>query len=256
MASETKSGNFAVALLDILGSRTYDTEVAPRVKERVDFLRDSMERVIDEMKRPISKFGSELPDPQYMAFGDSVLFMWQLDDQTKYLPYVGYAMGEVFVDCLQKGIALRGALSFGHVCYDDQVAVGPAISDAGDWYEEANALAILLTPRTGFLVEMYRPQNPELFDQAFAEFECELKSSENKRQEMWAVAWPSVLRERAKKDGIADNEIRPQLLSTLHQRFMIPKGTETKYEEALRFFDECASQWAEQADARQHGGEE
>ena len=244
MGTEMKSGKCAVALLDILGSRTHDTEVAPRVMERMDALRESMERVITETSRQIREFGSELPDPQYMAFGDTVLFLWGLEDETRFLPYVAQALGDVFIDALQKGIALRGALSFGHVCYDDQVAVGPAVSDAADWYEEANALAILVTPRTGLLVDMYRLQNSELIDRAFAQFDFEVKDSGPKRS-MWAVSWPSVLRDNANREGIGDEEIRPSLLRTLHEGFAMPKGAARKYDEALRFFDECALSWTQ-----------
>ncbi len=253
METETTSKNCAVALLDILGSRTHDTEVTPRVKKRMDILRQSIERVIEETKKLIKQSGSELPDPQYMAFGDSVLFLWALDDEHRFLPFIAYALGDVFVDALENGIPLRGALSFGHVRYDNQVALGPAVSDAGAWYEKANALAIIVTPRTGLLVDMYRPQDPDLIDRAFTKFGFQLKGINGKR-DMWAVSWPSVLRERAQQKGIAETEIRPRLLATLYERFVIPIEAESKYAEILPFFDECASRWANQADAEQQDG--
>lgn len=243
MPSDMQSGDCAVALLDILGSRTYDMEVAPKVRKRIDILRQSIDRVIEECRKQSEEQQVQLIPPQYMAFGDSVLLLWQLGDKTNYLPFFGYALASVFLDCLTHGVPLRGALSFGHVLYDDRIAVGPAISDAAEWYEAANALGILLTPRTALLVDAYRPQDRGLIDEAFAKFRFRLKDITDRRT-MWAVSWPSVLKGRHNGDDL--DALRARLVSTLHDQFVIPRGTETKYQEALRFFDECARRWEEQ----------
>lgn len=239
-----KRGNCAVALLDVLGAATNDTEVTEKVGEQVIALREIMAEIVAQLRQDATTVGG-FREPQFMIFGDTVLFLWQLDEQTNYLPVVGYALGNVFVEALQQGIPLRGALAFGYAAYDDQVAVGPAVSDAAAWFEQADALAVLVTPRTGLAVEMYSHQNPEFIDKAFAKFNFKLKGSTT-RQELWAVSWPAVLRDRCRNDGISEADIRPRLLSTLHQKFVIPKGTEMKYYEALRFYDHCAQQWGAQ----------
>jgi len=129
--------------------------------------------------------------------------------------------------------------------HDHQRVLGPAVSDAAAWYEQADALAVLVTPRTGLVVEMYSHQDPKLIGEAFAKFNFKLKDSTT-RQELWAVSWPAVLRKRCGEDGISEEDIRLRLLSTLHQKFVIPKGTEMKYYEALSFYDHCAQQWSGQ----------
>lgn len=235
-------GCCAVALLDVLGAATNDKEVTERVYGQVMTLRGIMEGVVDQLRRDAASAPEEFREPQFMIFGDTVQFLWQLDDQEKYLPVVGKALGHVFVDALQKGIPLRGALSFGHAAYDDRVAVGPAVSDAAGWYEEANALAVLVTPRTGLILDMYDRQNPGLMAQAFTKFDFLLNGTQT-QQQLWTVAWPAVLRERCLASGIPEADIRPRLLSTFHRGFGMPKGTETKYYEALRFYDHCAQQW-------------
>lgn len=242
---QEKQGACAVALLDVLGARKDDVEMMGRVYEQVETLRGIMERIVDQLRRDAACVPEEFHEPQFMIFGDTVQFLWQLDDQQKYLPVVGNALGHVFVDALQEGIPLRGALSFGHAVYDDRVAVGPAVSDAAGWYEEANALAVVVTPRTGLILDVYDRQNTQLVSQAFATFDFALKQAQT-RQQLWTVAWPAVLRERCLASGIPEADIRPRLLTTLHSLFTMPRGTETKYYEALRFYDHCAQQWAAQ----------
>lgn len=244
-----KRGDCAVALLDVLGAATNDIEVTEKIQNQVNALRKIMARMGNQIHQGAKETEvGDFYEPQFMIFGDTVLFLWQLDkqaEQTKYLPVFGLALGHVFVEALQQGIPLRGALAFGYAAYDDQVAVGPAVSDAAAWYEQADALAVLVTPRTGLVVEMYSHQDPRLIGEAFAKFNFKLKDSTT-RQELWAVSWPAVLRDRCRGDGISEEDIRPRLLSTLHQKFVIPKGTEMKYHEALSFYDHCAQQWSAQ----------
>lgn len=240
-----EQGDCAVALLDVLGARKDDVEMMGRVYEQVETLRGIMERIVDQLRIDAACVPEEFHEPQFMIFGDTVQFLWQLDDQQKYLPVVGNALGHVFVDALEQGIPLRGALSFGQAKYDDRVAVGPAVSDAAEWYEEADAMAVLVTPWTGLLVDISRVQTPEMVDMAFAKFTFKLKQSKEP-QELWAIAWPAVFREKYQRHGISEADIRPHLLTILHSLFTMPKGTETKYYEALRFYDHCAQQWAAQ----------
>lgn len=240
-----RQGDCAVALLDMLGAATNDAEVTKRIYDQVEALRQSMEDIIAQLRRDAVIASEEFQEPQFTIFGDTVLFLWQLDEQDRYLPVVGNALGHLFVGALQHGIPLRGALSFGHAAYDDRVAVGPAVSDAAAWYEEANALAVLVTPRTGLILDVYNQQNPGLVAQAFARFDFDLKQAQTRRT-LWTVAWPAVLRERCLRDGIPEADMRPRLLKTLHRLFVMPKGTETKYYEALRFYDHCAEDWAAQ----------
>ena len=178
--------------------------------------------------------GTSLPAPKYRRFGDTVLLLWHVEQEHKYLPFVGYVLSKIFVEALKKGIPLRGALGYGDVAYDEQVAVGPAISDVAEWYEEADALAVLVTPRTGLLLDAYRKQNPELIAKAFTKHSIPLTREQGKR-ELWAISWPAVLRESNPECP----DLRERLLNLLHDKFTMPKKAVAKYYNMLEFYDHC-----------------
>ncbi len=241
MTSEMTHGKCIVALLDVLGARTHDIEMTERVFEQTKDLRGIIEEALAEMQKPIDESndqagspGPRLPAPEYRRFGDTVLLLWHVGQEHKYLPFLGYALSNIFVDALNQGIPLRGALGYGDVAYDKEVAVGPAISDVAEWYEEADALGVLVTPRTGLLLDAYRKQNPEFIAKAFTKHNIPLTHEEKKR-ELWAISWPVVLQEKHPEDPI----LRETLLSLLHDKFTMPKKAVAKYYNMLEFYDHC-----------------
>jgi len=234
-------GNCIVALLDILGARTHDIEVTKRVFAQTEDLRDIIETCLAEMQKPIDESndqagtsGTRLPAPEYRRFGDTVLLLWHVGQEHRYLPFVGHVLSNIFVEALHRGIPLRGALGYGDVAYDKEVAVGPAISDVAEWYDEADTVGVLVTPRTGLLLDIYSRQEPEFIAKAFTKHSISLTGKQGKR-DLWAISWPVVLREKMPEC----TDLREALLSVLHSKFAIPKGTELKYHNMLEFYDHC-----------------
>jgi len=231
------AGDCIVALLDMLGARTADEEVTDRLYRSMGFLRERMEFRAHDMVRQGQGWIQHLPSPQTLAFGDSLLFLWEVGQESKWLPVVGQLLSDVFLDALEKGVPLRGAISYGHAQYDNAVVLGPAISDAAEWYEEVNALAVVVTPRTGLLLDDIECQmGAKRLARAFIRHGFRLKRQEGDRQ-LWTVSWPASPREHAQGQSIGGQDIRRTVLSWLRE-FAMPYGTECKYYEALRVFDE------------------
>lgn len=52
----------------------------------------------------------------------------------------------LILECLKKGLLIRGATSYGEYYKKDMVYVGPAIDDAASWHEMGEEIGIFLTP--------------------------------------------------------------------------------------------------------------
>jgi len=67
---------------------------------------------------------------------------------------------KLIIKCLDEGLLIRGAISYGEYQKEKLVFVGPAIDEAASWHEQGEEIGIFLTPSAIFNFEDY--ENKEL----------------------------------------------------------------------------------------------
>jgi hypothetical protein len=221
-----------VAILDALGTKLLS------LSEAINFiaLRDSVmthtERVVETNLK-----GLEMERLSKFTFNDTVVYA--------YCPPKGVTLPEVerFAHLLRvfetrsivQGTPFRGALAVGEFYIGDkQTILGPAISDAASWYEAADWVGIHATPHASLFIDslLERALGTDL---SHVLFDYDVPMKNNLARQLKAVNWPKgfyVTGLRPEGKGTAKGLV----LSALTQR-RVPKDTESKYFNALRFFD-------------------
>ncbi|MBF0584748.1 MAG: hypothetical protein HQL80_11025 [Magnetococcales bacterium] len=221
-----------VAILDVLGARGYNVDHA---KEFI-LNRDAM---LDKLKeKPIlDAIDESLPMPYIATFGDTVIFTWNVgqDRVMKTLPSVASWLSALLNLGIANKMLLRGALSVGEFISRESTVLGPAVSDAASWYEEADWVGVVLTTKCKLsLISLLEnaKHNQRLkkidFNKWFVEYDVLCHSG---KKRMWVVSWPY------NAWAVSDDEMTAiEMLSVALSDFSIPKGTEMKYENTLQFF--------------------
>ena len=123
--------------------------------------------------------------------------------------------------------------------------VGPVVSDARAWYEEADWAGIIVTPSCQFLLESHMAHasvNSTTrhinFEEWLVKYDVPLKNKG--KRALWAVAWPHDFLDTVKKNqqilippvGILAGLLWKEILS----KKPAPKGIESKYTNTVEFF--------------------
>lgn len=235
-----------VAILDALGVRNYT------IKESFDFL-DARAEVVDSaillgkaVKERINTFEQSaegVPEPTITTFGDSVVITWNVGKPAgKFWIDIGILLNRILVHSLERNIFFRGSVSIGPFIQDGPTVLGPAVSDAADWYEEGDWIGIFLTPSSGYNFDLEverqaKPLSPEEIPGPFVKYNAPTKSAVG--QSLWVVAWPWFAYNELQK-GDKESTVQKWILEQFHNA-TIPKGAESKYSntvEFLRWYDD------------------
>ena len=223
-----------VIILDALGVSNY------RIDETIEFIRkrnDLIKSLESFENLKVSKV-PDIPRVKIATFGDTIIFTWATgkNNVTKMLPNIGEWMRATIRWGVANEILLRGSISIGEYIADGSTVLGPAIADAAAWYEAAEWFGVILTPKSQLycisLIERARnnqdPNNVS-FEDCFVNYSVPLK---NGSKCLWAISWPYDF--FAQED---DKMSALEVLSTALWYFPMPKGTESKYENSIKFFN-------------------
>jgi hypothetical protein len=233
-----------VGLFDILGAKAMDI---PRAQRAVEQLQASVGFVGQEVPKSArivaGALGIEvegIDPPLFRLFGDSVLFVWAPDrpKPPANLLVAGLWFQALLLMALRNGVPLRGAVGYGDIAISGQTALGPGLVDAAEWYEAVDWIGAIATPRCGLLWEaLALRQDPAAVVDLFVRWPVPLR--DGTQASMWALSWPVTLARvmslLAEKEGRVVHP-RRMLLHWMAQN-PIPRGTESKYEHALAFYD-------------------
>jgi hypothetical protein len=237
-----------VAVLDALGVSSYS------IKEAQDFI-SHKDRLINEITEKLSPAIAAMhsktvrsPDEKYdfsqmqiAVFGDTVIICWPTKNEKeaiKLLPEVCLFLRYIIASGIVHGILFRGAVSIGDYLHDRKSTIlGPAISDAYSWSEEADWIGIIFTPHFRMILG-HMLENEKI--SSGTEQWCVLYPVplHNAIKELFAISWPAFFL----SIPIEGKSLTPYggLCKFLSSK-PIPKGTESKYENTLAFF-----KWYEQ----------
>ena len=207
-------------------------------------------------------------------FGDTLLYAWDFDDRLLSKPvalkFLALWLAHILWNGIERQILYRGAMSFGEILIDkkSQTVIGPAVADAAEWYEQADWFGVVITPSCGIGIDYFEfgKENhignngdvyidalkdvgidtlgismlEDLYSSAMVRYCVPLKG--DKTKEMWAISWPyAACRMSGNTSGNkCALDAKLKLLSSLDNLpKLLPKGSEQKISNSLKFFDHC-----------------
>lgn len=229
-----------VALLDALGTKNLSIAESINFISNVSKLIKSLETHKRSIKKEFIAFDIK-EEPEILTFGDTIIFTWNLEgikNPERFLPAAAEWIRPSILSGITNGLLLRGALSIGHYIRTENIVLGPAISDAASWYEEADWIGIIATPYCGNHINALEEQfkhntsGRSILRNSFCQYQVPLKNG--KQKDLWVVSWPSQLL-------LKPNDSIPSfspfaLFYNLIKEYPIPKGIESKFKHTEDFF--------------------
>lgn len=223
-----------VAILDALGAANYDdNEIAEFLKSRqvvIRLLQDKSEKVASTL---------DVQRVKTYTFNDTMLIVLEsLDSQPNEGEIDAFAtvLRKLLVDSLRRHILFRGSFAVGEFYEDSETntILGKAVTDAAAWYDKADWIGVLATPKTTIYIDRLMEDKNVKLGHLLIDYPVPLAGKESMR--LWALNWPKgfwVASITPCKSGETPRESFLKLLS----RFSVPRGTETKHFHAIAFFD-------------------
>lgn len=203
----------AVVLVDFLGiSRSADKSTCEyfinKRKELLEIIPIALQDSVSLRQAAHSQvFKKHLPPinrPLIRSFQDTIMMVWPYEEvaavkgsyqegPVEFLMMIAHALGVVFKEALQRKTLLRGAVSFGDYYessdLDDKVFLGPAVTEAAEWYDRTDWAGIVLTPRTGYILDAeINADNLNLIMPFYTKYGIPVKGKEG--LELWSISWP------------------------------------------------------------------
>jgi hypothetical protein len=180
----------------------------------------------------ISRFEVQVPSPPagVIGFSDTII-AWREIGKTDMSAFERLCNDVIdfFNATLVDGDFYRGVISVGQFLPADHAIFGPAVQEAGDWYEAFDWMGVSLTPSAEWFVR----SSDRLQDlrSAFVEFDLSPKggaghSKPPQSVSRVALAWPRFL-----SGG------RGELLGAFRKQ-LVSRDFENKYRNTLRFFED------------------
>lgn len=229
--------NGLVAILDALGASSF-------THEEIRMFIASRENVLGLLSGKVEELLPDKDDVSIFTFNDTILIVMKTRGQITTLDNMKSffrLLRKFMVDSLKEGILFRGAVAEGTFYAKDETntVMGQAVTDAAAWYNKADWIGIHATPRTSLLIS--KNLETAKIDNRYnliIDYDVPLKGGN--KITATAVTWPMAFFQSGNSPCENGDSPRCKLLEllTMHQ---IPKGTESKYINTLKFFDHVAS---------------
>lgn len=233
---KTRSG--LVAILDALGAASFNSDQVSRFinarAQVLDALHEKAEGGTIEGHRG-ELAGARLAT---FTFGDTVLIAYSAAESaltTEFLTRFFAVVRHFVAHSLASQILFRGAIGSGwfYVNERSNTVMGDAVADAAGWYELADWVGVVATPRTTLAIRRLYENTAEK-RWAMLDYDVPLKGG--KRQRLFCVNWPKVFQVGHLTPLPGETDARRALLQCLAAQ-PIPLGTESKYFNSLAFVE-------------------
>lgn len=241
MKKKSKFG--IIVLLDALGARNMSIQMSQNYLVTVDHLRkeihDALRITLDidkKEKKGAEKLFNKLR-PRF--FADSLLMTYEVIRERQINNYLGricFILNILIVQALEKGILYRGAISIGDYIENEDIVLGPAVTDAANWYDRWNMIGVMATPATSHYIKAAHNTSLEDVkkgvdtDQDMVLYGVPVTGSEP--QYTYALNWPRTVQD------LHAHIQRTDPLLWYYQRIKglsVPLGSESKYANTEQF---------------------
>ncbi len=224
-----------VVLLDALGIQNASIEESLRF---VKFIEESSRTALAYLdvysahrEDRLSEHHQEFK-PITRTFGDTFLLTWESSENSillNQLQAVSRSVGSLISDGVQNGILFRGAISIGKYLESEFTVIGPAITDAASWHEQADWFGCITTPSCNYKITSKYP-NTEYAFPGIVKYNVPFKS--RSPINLWCVNWVDILRDE-------ESEAMEYFYSCISE-LNIPIKTEDKYRNIGDVCSACA----------------
>lgn len=258
MPSESlKEKNGVVVMLDALGAKDYNFDEAQRYIRHKDKLKDILNKncveMVESLRHENDTRNVNIESPGIITFGDTIIIYLtapgdKLEILIKHLPKL---IGDIVPFGLRNNIFWRGAIGVGPYFVGDKsdsTILGPAVKDAASWYEAADWIGIIGTPRYGLMYEKTYLNFKPLGFQNMLKYRVPVKGG--KSIKLYALNWVYSF---VQVFGVAEVHNDTRKYSEVYRRGMyelldtfkehpIFKGVEGKYLNTLEYYEWCVEQ--------------
>ena len=100
-----------------------------------------------------------------MTFGDTFAIFWPTSSResivwVRELQEFSAATAYVIALAFISGLQLRGAFAIGEYYLESDIAIGPAVADAAEWYEQSQLIGVMATPETRRIISAALSHSP------------------------------------------------------------------------------------------------
>jgi hypothetical protein len=233
--------NGAIAFLDILGFKGIWQQRSP---EEVFSIMDGVTGEIQKTyKKPLPEKGWGLSeDPFVTILSDTIVIGYKSAENPVCLLLLGNIVYDLIHYFLGFGIFFRGALTYGQYIQERNTFIGPAIDDVASWYEAADWIGIITTPRCNYLIDLFSHVTMcvnTISVQAYVKYDVPGKNGE--AFHLNALNWPGYLQASFKKlpEKNQKSDAHKLMKKKFTQQAAFDASVLRKYENTLRFVDFC-----------------
>lgn len=238
---EKKQG--LIAVLDALGAASYSDH-------EISVFLDSRQRVLDLLRRKVhaAEVRGTIGEGfvSIFTFNDTVLIVYRTEGSVtlQHVEHFCRLLRKFMVDSLAAGILFRGSVSLGTFYVDDEsnTVMGQAVTDAAAWYDSTDWIGINATPHATLAIQAMIERTQSNVAHVLVDYPVPIK--DRSTLALKAINWPKALAHPSLTPFADGDDPRAKCLSLLTDH-RIPKSTEPKYFNTMRFFDHCIGLWHE-----------
>jgi len=232
--------NGAIAFLDILGFKgIWQRERSEKVSS---IMQGVFERVEQTYKKPPpEKKWPESEGPDITILSDTIVIGFR-SEHPACLMLIATVIYDLFNYFLEYNMFFRGAVSYGQYEQKGNIFLGPTIDDVASWYQTADWIGVVSTPRTNYFIDRIAIKPLDINSIAVPFYaKYDVPDKKGATHHLNCLNWPAYLQAAYKKLPTADEK------SEVHQLFekifteQNPFASDVliKYDNTLKFIDFC-----------------
>ena len=241
-----------VAIIDFLGVGSFNTDDAIGFLKKREIILNSLESINEKISIMIdSGIVKFFKPPEIATFGDTLILCWEWNnnnnndnnnDKNLIFKNLYLYLTTIFCISIRNKLYPRGAFSYGEYIFDKETntIIGEVVSDVANWYEVANFIGIYATPKCFFLINKYigsiqNTVKENELEEFFTKYEIPVKYNSTTIK-TYCINWVTYFKEIKDKD-INYKNLLAKITSCFNSN--IPKGTEEKYYNTLKYVEYC-----------------
>ena len=183
---------------------------------------------------PPEKGWPEVGEPNITLLSDTIIITFESEHEQA-LFFMCEVIDRILRHLLRQGIFACGAIGWGEYTQNGPLFIGPAIDDVAMWYEAANWIGVITTPKTNYLIDRFNsvafPVNGNKVD-LFIKYEVPMKSGKPIRLNVFN--WPGWMQNSYKKE---EGNVKQSIIGIFSLQGFIDASVHEKYEQTLNFID-------------------
>jgi hypothetical protein len=188
----------------------------------ISILRQKVDEIVKDLHVEAKEFEKNV---ECLFYADTFVF-YSKSELNKDYPGLLHVATHFMEKCIYKGIALRGAISFGEIAVgnDKRILIGSAFLDSHQYGEDQDWLGLILTPTASNRLKVAKLDPAR---HGFVYGEIPRKECTKSNDEVYAYSFCR---------GVANFQC-PLLHTLKEMQFLSPEDTKRKYENTIAFIE-------------------